>query len=98
MVRGICTTQGGPTTHTAILARALGIPALTDLPEAALLAIHSGDELGLDADRGLLYHHPTAEIRTQLSQRFDEQQQQQAASKIAAQQAQAPIMIGKHRL
>ncbi|MBV9231567.1 MAG: PTS-dependent dihydroxyacetone kinase phosphotransferase subunit DhaM, partial [Chloroflexi bacterium] len=97
VVSGICTVQGGPTAHAAILARALGIPALAGLPEAALLTIHTGDELGLDADRGLLYHHPTAEIRTQLSQRFDEQQKQRAASKLAAQQ-QAPLMIGNRRI
>src|SRR6184192_4787488 len=55
-VLGICTTQGGPTAHAAILARALGIPAMAGLSEAALLSIHNADEVGLDADNGLLYH------------------------------------------
>ncbi|TMC82415.1 MAG: HPr family phosphocarrier protein, partial [Chloroflexi bacterium] len=41
-VLGICTTQGGPTAHAAILARALGIPAMAGLDEAALLMIHTG--------------------------------------------------------
>src|SRR5205823_2761885 len=36
-VLGICTTHGGPTAHAAILARALGIPAIAGLNEAALL-------------------------------------------------------------
>ena len=98
VVLGICTTQGGPTAHAAILARALGIPALAGLSEATLLTIHAGDELGLDADRGLLYHHPTTEIHTQLSQRFDEQQKQRTASKLAAQQAQSPIMVLDRRI
>jgi phosphoenolpyruvate-protein phosphotransferase len=97
LVLGICTTQGGPTAHAAILARALGIPAIAGLNEAVLQTIHTGDELGLDADNGLLYHSPTAEVRAQLSRRIAERQQQQAALKIAAQQTQAPIIInGQH--
>ncbi len=98
VVRGICTTQGGPTAHAAILARALGIPAIAGLNEAALRTIHSGDELALDADNGLLYHHPTASIRAQLEQRFAEQQQQRAALKRASQQTQPPIMINGRRI
>jgi phosphoenolpyruvate-protein phosphotransferase/dihydroxyacetone kinase phosphotransfer subunit len=96
-VLGICTVHGGPTAHAAILARALGIAAIAGLNEAALQVIHSGDELGLDADNGLLYHHPTPEIHAQLVKRHAEQQQQRAALKTAAQQEQAPIVFnGRH--
>jgi phosphoenolpyruvate-protein phosphotransferase/dihydroxyacetone kinase phosphotransfer subunit len=97
-VLGICTVQGGPTAHAAILARALGIPAIAGLNEAALQILHSGDELGLDADNGLLYIHPPAEVRTQLMQRRSSQQKQRTALKIAAQQAQAPISIDGRRI
>jgi phosphoenolpyruvate-protein phosphotransferase/dihydroxyacetone kinase phosphotransfer subunit len=94
---GICTTQGGPTAHAAILARALGIPAIAGLDEAVLEVIHAGDELGLDADHGLLYHHPNAEVREQLTQRIAERQRQQAELKAAAQQARAPLILqGRH--
>jgi len=92
-VLGICTVLGGPTAHAAILARALEIPALAGLNEIALQAIHSGDELGLDADNGLLYHQPTPEVRAQLTARLAEQRQQRAALKVAAQQEQAPIIF-----
>ncbi|HKF38330.1 MAG TPA: dihydroxyacetone kinase phosphoryl donor subunit DhaM, partial [Ktedonobacteraceae bacterium] len=51
-VLGICTIQGGPTAHAAILARALGIPAMAGLDETILQRIHPGDEVGLDADNG----------------------------------------------
>ncbi len=96
-VLGICTVRGGPTAHAAILARALDIPAMAGLNEAALQVIHSGDELGMDADKGLLYHHPTPEVRAQLVKRLAEQRQQRAALKIAAQQEQAPIIFnGRH--
>src|SRR6266581_3328742 len=96
-VLGICTVQGGPTAHAAILARALGIPAIAGLNEAALQIIHSGDTLGLDADHGLLYHHPTSEMHAQLVKRLTELQQQRATLKAAAQQEQAPIIFqGRH--
>lgn len=92
-VLGICTVQGGPTAHAAILARALDIPAIAGLNEAVLQAIHSGDELGLDAEKGLLYHQPTPEVRTQLTNRLLEHRQQRAALKVAAQQEQAPLIF-----
>jgi multiphosphoryl transfer protein len=96
-VLGICTVHGGPTAHAAILARALGIPAIAGLNEAALQIIHSGDELGLDADNGLLYHHPAPEMHAQLVKRLAELLQQRAELKAAAQQEQAPIVFnGRH--
>jgi len=98
MVLGICTVQGGPTAHAAILARALGIPAIAGLSEAALQVIHAGDELGLDADKGLLYQHLTPEMRAELTQRLAEQRQQRAILKEAAQQARAPININGRRI
>ena len=97
-VLGICTTQGGPTAHAAILARALGIPAIAGMSEAALQVIHTGDELGLDADNGLLYRHPIAEVRTQLAQRLAEQQRQRGALLSKAQQAAAEVSIDGRRL
>jgi multiphosphoryl transfer protein len=59
-VRGFATLGGGPTGHVAILARALGIPALCALDPAAL-ALADGSEVVLDADAGLLDPAPTAQ-------------------------------------
>ncbi|MDQ2886657.1 MAG: phosphoenolpyruvate--protein phosphotransferase [Chloroflexota bacterium] len=98
LVLGICTTRGGPTAHAAILARALGIPALAGLGEDALAAIHDGDELGLDADQGVLYYLPPPEVRAELGQRLAEQQQQLAANKRAASEARAPVIINDRRI
>ena len=97
-VLGICTTQGGPTAHAAILARALGIPALAGLSEGALQAIRSGDELALDADAGRLYLHPSAEVRAELASRLALQQKQQAAHKLAAQQTREPVTFQGRRI
>lgn len=67
-VLGICTAAGGATSHSAILARALGIPAvaglgpaLLDLPEDRLIA--------LDGGQGLLWLHPTDEELAELEER-----------------------------
>lgn len=97
-VIGICTVQGGPTAHAAILARALGIPALAGLPPDALQRIKPGDELGLDADNGLLYRFPTPETRAQLTQRQAEQRQQRAVLAQAAALGSAPITIDGRRI
>ncbi len=98
LVLGICTTQGGPTAHASILARALGIPAIAGLNEAVLQAIHSGDELGLDADNGVLYSTLTPEVHSELSRRIKERQQQQTALKTAAQETHAPVMVNGQRI
>jgi len=98
-VLGICTIQGGPTAHAAILARALGIPAMAGRDETILQQIHSGDEVGLDADNGLLYQHPAPGVRADLMKRAAERQQQQAALKAESQKTQAPLIFnGRHIL
>ncbi len=56
-VAGIGTAQGGPTGHAAILARALGIPAVTGLGPA-LLDVPEGTPLLLDGERGTLTVEP----------------------------------------
>jgi phosphoenolpyruvate-protein phosphotransferase/dihydroxyacetone kinase phosphotransfer subunit len=97
-VLGICTIRGGPTAHAAILARALGIAAIAGLSEAALQVIHNGDELGLDADHGLLYQHPTSEVEAKLRQHLAEQQRQRSMLRDAAQQVRVPIIISGRRI
>lgn len=51
VVRGIATAYGGPTSHAAILARALGIPAVLGLGPA-VLEIREATPLLLDGDQG----------------------------------------------
>ena len=92
MVLGICTTQGGPTAHTAILARALGIPAIAGLDETLLQQVRDGDEIGMDAEQGIVYLAPTPDERTFLTERIAEQRQRSNALK-AAQQNQEPLKL-----
>jgi len=53
-VVGIITEKGGLTSHAAILARELGIPAVVSAKDATAL-IETGDRLLLDGDRGEVY-------------------------------------------
>jgi phosphocarrier protein FPr len=54
---GIAVAHGGPTSHAAILARALGIPAVVGLGEP-ILGVGEGVRLGLDGAAGVVYVDP----------------------------------------
>ena len=56
-VLGLCTTGGGPTSHAAILARALGLPAVCGVDRAAL-EIEDGTAVLLDGTAGTLLRDP----------------------------------------
>jgi len=56
-ILGFCTVKGGPISHTAILARSLGIPAVVGIGEA-ILNIPNGTPGILDGLNGKLYLKP----------------------------------------
>lgn len=56
-VVGLVTIAGGPTSHTAILARTLGIPSVVGL-SAAAAGIQTGTPLILDGDGGVVVVNP----------------------------------------
>jgi multiphosphoryl transfer protein len=58
-VRGFCTTMGSATSHVAILARGLGIPAVAGIDPRAL-DLAAGTRVVLDGDAGTLHPRPTA--------------------------------------
>ncbi|NVZ72528.1 phosphoenolpyruvate--protein phosphotransferase [Pseudomonas costantinii] len=61
-VLGFVTVGGGATSHVAILARALGLPAICGVP-AQVLTLANGKQVLLDADKGELHLDPNlAEI------------------------------------
>ncbi|HEY2809645.1 MAG TPA: phosphoenolpyruvate--protein phosphotransferase [Steroidobacteraceae bacterium] len=59
-VGGICTAEGGATSHVAILASAMGIPALAALG-AQVLGVPEGSCVVLDAEHGFLEQAPSAQ-------------------------------------
>ena len=58
-IKGIATDAGGRTSHTAILAHALGIPAIVGL-ENVTQQVASGDTVIIDGNRGLVVSDPDA--------------------------------------
>jgi phosphoenolpyruvate-protein phosphotransferase/dihydroxyacetone kinase phosphotransfer subunit len=54
---GICTAFGGPTSHSAILARSLGIPAVVGVGER-ILDLAAGSLVIVDGDAGRVWCHP----------------------------------------
>jgi phosphoenolpyruvate-protein phosphotransferase len=57
-ILGFCTVGGGPTSHSAIIARALGIPAIVGAGPALLHQPEGGIAI-LDGNRGNLYVEPS---------------------------------------
>jgi len=60
MVLGFCTAMGGPTSHTAIMARVLGIPAVVGVGEE-VLSVESGRPLVIDGSEGMVIVEPLEE-------------------------------------
>ena len=64
-VRGFCTTLGGATSHVAILARSLDIPAVAGI-EPRALELENGTPVILDGGKGTLRLNPTPEKIAQI--------------------------------
>ncbi|MFI1225068.1 MULTISPECIES: phosphoenolpyruvate--protein phosphotransferase [unclassified Streptomyces] len=64
LVLGFVTEEGGPTSHSAILARALGVPAVVALPGAGELA--EGTVVAVDGSTGEIFVDPSDEKRAEL--------------------------------
>ncbi|MFG0630502.1 phosphoenolpyruvate--protein phosphotransferase [Pseudomonas sp. xss_2] len=78
-VAGIVTAHGGATAHSAIVARALGIPAVVGAG-AAILLLEAGTPLLLDGQRGRVTVAPPAdELQRALAERDLREQRLQAA-------------------
>ena len=82
-VRGILTAEGGPTSHGAILARALGVPAVAGAGPAAL-ALAEGTDLALDGEAGTVTVAPGPELRARLETRRARDLRDREADRAAA--------------
>ncbi|MDI9334532.1 MAG: phosphoenolpyruvate--protein phosphotransferase [Cytophagales bacterium] len=65
---GFVTDVGGKTSHTAIVARSMGIPAIVGAKSASHLVRHD-DWVIVDADAGVLIVDPTTDILAQYQQK-----------------------------
>ncbi|MBM7455612.1 phosphocarrier protein FPr [Oceanisphaera litoralis] len=78
-VLGLVTVGGGASSHSAILARSLGIPALV-AAGGAVMALQSGTEAILNGDDGTLWVAPEASVlkRARVRQQEEREQAEQA--------------------
>ena len=60
-IAGIATDAGTRTSHVAILARSLGLPAVVGLRDATT-RLHAGDQVVLDGSSGMLIPRPSANL------------------------------------
>ncbi|HEX3235551.1 MAG TPA: phosphoenolpyruvate--protein phosphotransferase [Gemmatimonadales bacterium] len=67
-VRGFCTTTGSATSHVAILARGLGVPAVAGI-DPRVLELPSGARVALDGDAGTLRLDPSPAEEAEIARR-----------------------------
>ena len=68
---GLVLNKGGETSHTAILARTLGIPAILDTGRATEL-IASGDTVAVDSVNGEVIVQPTPEAALEINRKIEQ--------------------------
>src|SRR5947209_6431466 len=81
-ILGICTVVGGPTTHAAIIARAMEIPAITGFDPRLLDLLHDGQHIAIDGAKGLLYLQLDAGQQQELRTLMRQQQQERDLRRI----------------
>lgn len=76
-VLAFCTARGSSTSHTAILARTMGIPAVTGLGDE-LSELHDGDEIIVDGGTGRLYINPDELTRSEMLRKLEKAKHRKA--------------------
>lgn len=81
-ILGLCTVEGGPTTHAAIIARALELPAVAGLDAGVLARLRNGQEVAIDGEQGLIYLHPDGERRLALQAAMQQGQAERVRKRV----------------
>ncbi|HTS41846.1 MAG TPA: phosphoenolpyruvate--protein phosphotransferase [Xanthobacteraceae bacterium] len=76
-LRGLVLEEGGPTSHVAIVARALGIASVGEIPNATGL-VDSGDAIIVDGITGDVHVRPPPDIETAYGERVKLRARRQA--------------------
>lgn len=80
---GLCIARGGPTSHTAIIAAALGLPALV-AAGPRILDIEAGCAVLLDAERGFIQAAPGLAEQEQITHTLSKRKEQHASDLASA--------------
>jgi phosphocarrier protein FPr len=94
-VHGICTELGGPNSHMAILARALGLPAIVGLGDESLANIEDGELIIVDPQASSIYVAPdeaTQKLAIKWKAQWDQIRKEEDAQKHEA----AETLDGHH--
>jgi phosphoenolpyruvate-protein phosphotransferase len=94
-VRGFCTTMGSATSHVAILARGLGIPAVAGI-DPRVLDVPAGTRVVLDGDAGTLRPEPSAAEEADIARRQESSARRRAAELAVA--AEPAVTRDGHRV
>ncbi|WP_431087985.1 phosphoenolpyruvate--protein phosphotransferase [Paenibacillus sp. 8b26] len=83
-VLGIVTMNGGKTSHSAIMARAMGIPLVSGLESNLNLPVQTGDMMVVDGDLGKVYVNPEKSIIDHYTALRDEQRRRKEQLQVLA--------------
>ncbi|MXQ52270.1 phosphoenolpyruvate--protein phosphotransferase [Shimazuella alba] len=75
-VKAIIVAKGGKTSHAAILARSLGIPAIMGIGEQLAIEIATGDSLIIDGSTGEIFINPDAALISAYEEKQKEEQKE----------------------
>ncbi len=93
---GFATQAGSHTSHTTIMARSLGLPAVVGLDHDLLETLEAGAEVLLDGHRGLLILNPTEETR--LGYRIQQERRHADQSRLASLRRLPTVTLDGHRI
>src|SRR5207302_1913964 len=94
-IAGLLTEKGGATGHAAILARSLGIPAVSGLT-GLLNEVRTGDRVALDGREGHVYLNPGPEVEA--AYRKLQREYVDVCGKLIANRDLEPVTPDGHRL
>jgi phosphotransferase system enzyme I (PtsI) len=95
LVLGIATEAGSRTSHSAIMARSLNLPAVVGLRDV-VAKLEPGVEVLIDGYEGLLIVHPTEQTKYEYGQR--EKLHHDVDVKLDALRETIPVTVDQHRM
>jgi len=96
MILAFVTEAGSRTSHTSIMARSLGIPAVVGAGEGILARVKTGDRVIVDGDEGLVILSPSPEILASYRER--QEQEKKRRERLAAYRTRPALTRDGHRV